>query len=116
MRILWFLYEFFFGERKVAKRMFKQFLFVGLGYVPWVIPLYKQITMVKGGFWLGTPNSGDFVHMLFDYLAEGIKTDINIPLKILSHFYKFKEAIYKLKNSMKILENYGTILQVSLSN
>jgi len=88
VQAVWFLYEFFFGEKTVAKKMFKYFLIVGLGYLPWAYPLYLQISMVKGGFWLGKPNSGDLAHIIFDYLAEGIKREITIPL--------LDVALYKL--------------------
>jgi len=83
---IWFLYEFAAGEKKRATKMFKAFLFVGIGYLPWVIPLYNQTKMVGGGFWLGTPNLKDLTVLLFDYLANGIKNDtfkipiIGIPL------------------------------------
>ena len=72
---MWFLYEFAAGERKRAIKMLKAFIFVGIGYLPWLIPLYNQTKMVGGGFWLGTPNLKDLTVLLFDYLANGIKND-----------------------------------------
>ena len=69
-QVMWFLYEFAVGERKRAIKMFKAFIFVGLGYLPWVIPLYNQTRMVGGGFWLGTPNLKDLTILLFDLLDE----------------------------------------------
>jgi uncharacterized membrane protein len=48
----WFLVELIFGNRKAAFATFKMFLVVGLGYIPWIIPLYNQTKMVGGGFWL----------------------------------------------------------------
>lgn len=70
----WFVVEFLFGKRKVAGQIFKSFIFVGLGYLPWLYPLYTQTKMVGGGFWLGTPNLKDLGNLVFDYLAKGIKT------------------------------------------
>lgn len=69
-----FLNEFFFGSKKEAKAMFKAFFAIGLGYLPWVYPLYLQTSKVASGFWLGTPNLKDLGNLIFDYLAEGIKT------------------------------------------
>lgn len=69
---LWFLSEFFFGNRKVAISMFKAFMAVGIGYLPWLIPLYNQTKMVGGGFWLGTPTMAEFFGLLGKYLGTGI--------------------------------------------
>lgn len=70
---LWWLYELIFGKRLRAKKMFKLFLLTGIGYLPWIYPLYTQTKMVGGGFWLGTPNLTDLRNLIYDYLAEGIK-------------------------------------------
>lgn len=69
---LWFIYEFFFGKRKVAILMLKVFIVVGLLYSPWLIPLYNQTRMVGGGFWLGTPTIAEFLGILGKYLGAGI--------------------------------------------
>ncbi|MHA2062306.1 MAG: glycosyltransferase family 39 protein [Candidatus Sifarchaeia archaeon] len=69
----WFIYEFFFGKRKTAINIFKGFILVGIGYIPWLYPLYKQTTMVGGGFWLGTPTLEDLIKIMGEYLAVGIK-------------------------------------------
>jgi uncharacterized membrane protein len=75
---IWFIYEFFFGKRKNAINLFKGFLGVCLGYIPWLYPLYKQTTMVSGGFWLGTPTIKDLLRLVQEYLATGIKNDFSI--------------------------------------
>jgi hypothetical protein len=80
---LWWLYELAFGKRTRAKKMFKIFLITGIGYIPWLIPLYNQTKMVGGGFWLGTPTSKDLGGLLLDYLALGIKND-KLKLPVLS--------------------------------
>lgn len=76
---LWFLYEYFFGKRKVAVSMFKAFIAVGILYLPWAIPLYNQVNRVGGGFWLGTPTLKDFGGVINEYLAIGIKHTFAIP-------------------------------------
>lgn len=71
---LWFLYELIFGDKKLSKKMFKSFIAVGIGYIPWMIPLYNQTKMVGGGFWLGTPTANDLRNLIYEYLAEGNKS------------------------------------------
>ncbi len=73
VQALWFLYEFILGKRKIAVSMFKSFLVIGLLYLPWLVPLYKQTRMVGSGFWLGTPTLMDLINLIQDYLAKGIK-------------------------------------------
>jgi len=69
---MWFIYEFFKGNRKAAITIFKLFIAIGIGYLPWIIPLYNQTRMVGGGFWLGTPTVADFFGILAKYLGAGI--------------------------------------------
>lgn len=69
---VWFIYEFLFGNRKNATTIFKLFIAVAIGYLPWVYPLYTQTKMVGGGFWLGTPTLSDFTGIIQKYLGEGI--------------------------------------------
>ncbi len=83
----WFIYELVVGNRKVSAALFKLFIVVGIGYVPWILPLYNQTKMVGGGFWLGTPTSGDLATLISDYLSRGIKDlDYVIP-QINLHIY-----------------------------
>jgi len=78
---LWFVKEVLSKNKRVAKKMFKAFLFVGIGYIPWLIPLYNQTTKVSGGFWLSTPTISDIFTILADYLAKGIVSPLaNIAL------------------------------------
>ena len=78
---LWFLYEFIFGRRGTAKKIFKAFIFIGIGYLPWMIPLYNQTKMVGGGFWLGTPTLRDLGFLITEYIALGIRNSgLSIPL------------------------------------
>ena len=46
----------------------KPYLFIGLLYLPWLYPLYKQVTMVSTGFWLGKPKAKDVLNLIFNYI------------------------------------------------
>lgn len=77
---IWFLFELAFGKRALAKKLFKSFIIIGVLYLPWVYPLYKQTQMVGGGFWLGTPTLTDLRNLIYEYLAQGIKYEqLKIP-------------------------------------
>ena len=78
---LWWLYELIFGKRIRAKKMFKIFLIIALGYTPWLYPLYTQTKQVAGGFWLGTPTTKDLGNLTAEYLTQGIKNE-NLKLPI----------------------------------
>jgi len=80
---LWFLYELILGNRKVAVALFKLFIFVGIGYIPWIIPLYNQTKMVGGGFWLGVPTPDDLKTLIYDYLAKGIQ-DLQFSIPVIN--------------------------------
>src|SRR3989304_5276641 len=77
---LWVVKEFFSGKRNTAFGVVKCLVVVALLYIPWLVPLYGQVTMVKGGFWLGTPTPNDLKVLLYDYLGQGIKLlNFNVP-------------------------------------
>ena len=80
---LWVAWMFLFGKRKVAITMFKAFIFIGVLYLPWVLPLINQIRMVGGGFWLGTPTVNDLLGLIRDYLGEGVKHMFALPSVVL---------------------------------
>ena len=75
---LWFLKEWALGKRQKALEMFKGFVLIGVGYLPWLYPLYNQTKMVGGGFWLGTPTVQDLLKLIGEYLAAGIKHPLSI--------------------------------------
>lgn len=84
----WFLYEFLFGKRVRAKKIFRLFLLIGLGYIPWLIPFYNQTKMVGGGFWLGTPTTKDLRNLIYDYLAEGVKNNsLLVPILKMTFYH-----------------------------
>lgn len=77
---IWIVKEFFSGKRNTAFGVFKSLVVVGILYAPWLIPLYNQVTMVKGGFWLGKPTTKDLLTLFLDYLGAGIKKlDFKLP-------------------------------------
>ena len=69
---LWFLKEFFWGDRREAFSIFKSFIAIIILYSPWLIPLYNQTKMVGGGFWLGKPNLGDLWQLTLKYLSAAL--------------------------------------------
>jgi len=76
---LWFIKEILSKNFKTARSMFKSFVAIGILYIPWLIPLYGQMRMVGGGFWLGTPTLTDMRTIIYDYLAQGIKHPLSEP-------------------------------------
>ena len=88
---LWFLKEFFWGKRKVAYSILKSFVAIGILYTPWLIPLYNQIRMVGGGFWLGTPSVPDLGKLILTYL------NISLIALILRDWKKnFEKSVFLL--------------------
>lgn len=86
---IWIVKEFFSGKRKTALSVVRSLFVVGLLYIPWIIPLYQQVTMVKGGFWLGKPTITDLRTLIYDYLGQGIKyLTFKIPYTQIK-FYEF---------------------------
>ncbi len=79
---LWFLYTLV-KNRKKASVIFLGFLGVGIGYIPWLLPLYNQTKMVGGGFWLGKPKLIDLTALIFEYLAFGIKHLLAFPALVM---------------------------------
>ncbi len=98
---IWWFYEFVFGRRVRAKKIFKLFLITGLLYTPWIHPLYLQTRQVASGFWLSKPNLNDLKNLVYDYLAEGIKRQslkiplIDIPLSKASLYVAFGVLIIR---------------------
>lgn len=71
------IFQFFWrlGETKnLVKNWFKflePYLLIGILYLPWLYPLYKQVTLVSSGFWLGKPKLIDIVGLLGKYYIGG---------------------------------------------
>jgi len=56
---------------RVFLKIIKPYFLIFLLYLPWIYPLYKQITMVSGGFWLGRPKLKDLPTLYRKYLVSG---------------------------------------------
>jgi len=81
VQCLWVIKEFFSGKKRTSFAVVKSLAVVAILYTPWIIPLYQQITMVKGGFWLGKPTLNDLKVLIYDYVGQGIKyLNFNIPI------------------------------------
>jgi uncharacterized membrane protein len=65
---LWFLKELAIGNWKLEIATLRAFALVALLYSPWLYPLYKQVTMFKEGFWLGTPTLKELGELFLKYL------------------------------------------------
>ncbi len=53
-------------------KLIKPYLLIFILYLPWLYPLYKQVTMVAGqGFWLGKPKLQDIAGLIISYLIGG---------------------------------------------
>lgn len=49
-------------------KSFSSFAFVGLGYLPWIYPLYYQTSQVASGFWLGKPDFEAFKELVLKFV------------------------------------------------
>ena len=78
----WWLY-FVATKNKAAKLVFLGFVGAGIGYLPWIWPLYQQISKVGTGFWLGRPVVADLFGLILEYLAYGIKHMLSFPALVM---------------------------------
>lgn len=78
-QVIWTVYELLKGEGRLFVKRLKSFVAVGILYLPWLLPLYRQVTRVGGGFWLSTPKIVDLYNLIFDYLARGNGKLLAIP-------------------------------------
>jgi uncharacterized membrane protein len=81
---LWFLYFLFTKKKDIVIALFISYLLIIIGYLPWIWPLYHQVKMVGGGFWLGKPKIIDLVALILEYLAAGIKNTLAFPALVLT--------------------------------
>lgn len=68
------VWQLYLGWGKPLKKQwpnFKDFLIVGLFYLPWLYPLYYQTSLVGGGFWLGKPTLETVIEVMGGYLLGG---------------------------------------------
>lgn len=80
----WYLVYLLQGKREIAGRLFKLFIVTGIGYLPWIYPLYHQTKMVGGGFWLGKPNTKDLFDLYGKYIGSGTSHSLRPVILTLS--------------------------------
>lgn len=66
---LWIAVESYQKSKKELWQNFSSFFLIGLGYLPWLYPLYYQTSLVSGGFWLGKPQLVDLKNVILKFLA-----------------------------------------------
>jgi len=111
VQLLWWLTEFLFGKRIRAKKLFKNFLLVGIFYIPWLYPLYLQTSQVSRGFWLAKPDLIDLRNLIYDFIATGIKNDnLKIPFTDLA----FYQASLYLAFLILIMRKWWRKVKISL--
>ena len=73
-QVLWHLiFEFQWGKPATYFKQLRPYFLVGLGYLPWIYPMYLQITSVKGsGFWLSVPPLSELPKEIFNFVSAGI--------------------------------------------
>ena len=73
-QVLWHLiFEFQWGKPATYFKQLRPYFLVGLGYLPWIYPMYLQITRVKGsGFWLSVPPLSELPKEIFNFVSAGI--------------------------------------------
>jgi 4-amino-4-deoxy-L-arabinose transferase-like glycosyltransferase len=50
----------------------KNYVLIGLTYIPWLYPLYLQTQKVAGGFWLGTPKIKDLANLYLNLIKHRV--------------------------------------------
>lgn len=53
------------------RKFIKPYFIIGLLYLPWLYPLYKQVTLVSTGFWLAKPKLKNLIGIFTIYLVGG---------------------------------------------
>ena len=112
MQGIWWFYELVLGKRNRAKKMLKIFLITGVGYAPWLLPLYNQIT--AGNISPEIPAYNNLENTLINYLAQGIKNEtlklpiINLPLYqaslyLLAAVFAFRKWWKSIKKTIFLL-------------
>ncbi|HUV42788.1 MAG TPA: glycosyltransferase family 39 protein [Patescibacteria group bacterium] len=66
---LWQLTESWSQPIKKIIKNYLDFFLIGLLYLPWLYPLYYQVSLVSSGFWLGKPNFEVFLETVIKFLV-----------------------------------------------
>lgn len=109
--ILALAFQFFWRLKETKKikknwlKFLKPYLFIGLLYLPWLYPFYKQVTMVSGqGFWLGKPTIKDVGGLLIGYLTGNVVFQWQKYLLVLAGLILiFKKWRVKLEENLILL-------------
>jgi len=73
VEFIWHIKENWGKRLKEFVLSFWPFFLVGLGYVPWLYPLYYQTRLVESGFWLGKPGLKEVGSILVSFLVGSLK-------------------------------------------
>ena len=73
-QVLWHLgFEFQWNKPATYVKQLRPYILVGLGYLPWIYPMYLQITRVRGGgFWLSVPPPSELPKEIANFVSAGI--------------------------------------------
>ncbi len=74
-QIVWFVKSLFGKDKQKSVLIFKHFIVAAVLYTPWLLPLYNQVKLVSGGFWLAKPTVKEFISLVSTYLSANINYD-----------------------------------------
>lgn len=78
---LWRLSEVWQQPIKKIFKSFTDFFIIGLLYLPWLYPLYYQISLIGSGFWLGKPNPEVFLGTVLKFIVgDGLELTRQLAL------------------------------------
>ena len=62
--------DFTFRKPKILIKQLAPYVIVGVGYVPWLYPMYLQTVRVKGaGFWLMAPKLSEVLNTVYKFIV-----------------------------------------------
>ncbi len=82
---VWFLIsDFDWRKPKTYLSQLKPFLMIGLLYLPWLYPMYRQTRMVQGGgFWLKAPTFEELGRLLYRFFTGGVEKKFSLPIAVI---------------------------------
>lgn len=70
--VVFMVTDFVWKKPKTYLKQLMPYWLVGLGYVPWLYPMYLQTVRVKGaGFWLTAPKISEAVDTIYKFVVPG---------------------------------------------
>lgn len=90
---IWFLInDFSWKKPKKYLGQLWPFLLIGVGYLPWIYPMYLQVTRVQGaGFWLSVPKLNEVIELVLRLGIGGVSKSFWLPvgaLVLVALFFK----------------------------